>query len=256
MPRRPPAALGEGFQSRLSSGFRMKSADRVQLESGALDLCNHERLIDSMQRLGVGGSAARARRVIDDEIRPARAQRAEHRAIHAVAVGAHPHGVVIEEHDVDAVEVARLRRERIVQLAIDADDIAQGPPLQAIGPRFGGELLQHEAVVLGEQAALLAHRARHQLRRVAAARAELAELTARRDFQEGEQLLDVAAGVEHAIGVQAILGEHDLANERRDARVGDADHGLLRLAAGGRAAAVRTARTPSNTRPAAPTASR
>ena len=129
----------------------------------------------------------------------------EHRAVHAVAVGAHPDGVVIEEHDVDAVEVARLRRERIVELAIDADDVAHRPALQAIGPRLGGEPLQHEAVVLGEHAAALADRARDQLGRVAAARAELAELPPGRDFQEREQLLDVAAGVERAIGVQAIL---------------------------------------------------
>ena len=99
-------------------------------------------------------------------------------------------------------------------------------PLQAIGPRLGGEALEHEAVVLGEHAAAVADGARDQLGRVAAAGADLAHALAGRDLQEREQLVGMAAGVQRAIRFQASRILDDLANERRDARMGDADHGL------------------------------
>jgi hypothetical protein len=168
--------------------------------------------------------------VIDDHVEAAGPERREDRPVHARAVGAHPIGVVIEEHVDHAVELGGLGRQRVVELTVDADHVAQLRGLQALGPGRLQEPLGHELVVLGIDHAVGADGAGQQEGRVAVAGPEVGEPHALSQGQEPQQLVGLAPRVELALRGRASRIFDDRADRRlveAGLDVGRAHHGRL-----------------------------
>src|SRR5262249_26413806 len=120
----------------------------VEREARRQDLVADDLLLDAMKRLHVGHACARAPAGIDDARHATPPERAEARPIHPRAVDVQPHGVVVEEHEEDGVQVAGLGWQRILELPVDAYDSGHRRACEARTPRRRGEPFEDEARVL------------------------------------------------------------------------------------------------------------
>ena len=117
---------------------------------------------------------------------------------------------MVEEHDRRRRRGSRASaRQRVVELAIDPDHVAHRRTRQPLAPGLLGEPVEDEAAVLTVDLALRADGASQQLRRVAAAGAELGDAHSGTDAGECEQLVRLAPRIERAVGGGAIGRRHD-----------------------------------------------
>jgi putative ABC transport system permease protein len=153
VPRRSPGGARRIVPIPRILGLRRERFLGGEPKAGGLDLLADDGLVDPMERLHVGRARPRARAVVDHAVDAAGPKRTEHGGVHPRAVDAHPHGVVVEENHHDRVEVMRVRRQRVVELAIDADDPRHDRLREPLAPRLLREAAENHRRVLREHGA-------------------------------------------------------------------------------------------------------
>src|SRR5579862_9361663 len=84
-------------------------------ESHPLELLAHGALFDPMQRVADGGPLPRQRRMVGQHQKASGLERGKHFAIHFGAIDTHVGRVVVVEEEGDQIEIADVRRDRIVE---------------------------------------------------------------------------------------------------------------------------------------------
>src|SRR5207248_2733732 len=94
-----------------------------EFEASLFDLFADDLLFNPMNRLRLRNAGTISAAVVDDSVDAAVLEGGEDDRVHLCAVRLHPHGVVIKKNVDDGVELFRLRRKRLVEFAIDSDDV-------------------------------------------------------------------------------------------------------------------------------------